>query len=96
MPRFSPDHVPTYRSHKRSGQAVVTLSGRDHQLGPFGSHPSKVRYHELIHRWLAGGRKPLDVKPPRAAIDFEHRMTVDELLDAHVRHSHSYYVDLHR
>lgn len=63
MPRFSPDHVPSYRLHKHSGQAVVTLSAKDYLLGKFGSQQSKVRYHELIARWIAGGRKPLDVTP---------------------------------
>jgi hypothetical protein len=28
MPRTSPDFVPTYRKHKSTGQAVVTLDGR--------------------------------------------------------------------
>ena len=29
--------LPSYRLHKASGQAVVTLSGRDDYLGPYGS-----------------------------------------------------------
>jgi hypothetical protein len=28
---------PKYRKHKASGQAVVTLAGRDHYLGPRGT-----------------------------------------------------------
>ena len=29
--------LPKYRKHKASGQAVVTLNGRDHYLGPHGT-----------------------------------------------------------
>ena len=29
--------VPKYRLHKRSGQAVVSLGGKDRYLGPHGS-----------------------------------------------------------
>ena len=36
--------VPSYRKHKASGQAVVTLSGRDVYLGPHGSQVSKDEY----------------------------------------------------
>jgi hypothetical protein len=33
MPRLG-NRVPKYRKHKQSGQAVVTLGGRDYPLGP--------------------------------------------------------------
>ena len=46
--------VPSYRKHKPSGQAVVTLSGRDHYLGPHGSKTSIAEYDRLIAEWLAG------------------------------------------
>jgi hypothetical protein len=48
MPRFSPDHVPTYRLHKRSGQAIVTLAGQDHYLGRHGTQHSRQKYRRLI------------------------------------------------
>jgi hypothetical protein len=42
--RFLGPGIPTYRKHKRSGQAVVTLSGKDHYLGPYApgstGHPT--------------------------------------------------------
>jgi integrase len=53
MPRT---HVPTYRLHKASGQAVTTIAGVDHYLGKFGSLASKEKYDRLIAEWLAGGR----------------------------------------
>jgi len=38
MPRLKDNQVPSYRLHKQSGQAVVTLNGKD---GKHGSAPSK-------------------------------------------------------
>lgn len=29
--------VPKYRKHHASGQAIVTLAGKDHHLGPHGT-----------------------------------------------------------
>jgi integrase len=55
MPRR--DALPTYRKHRASGQAVVTLSGADHYLGPHGSKASKAEYDRLITEWLANGRQ---------------------------------------
>jgi integrase len=49
--------TPSYRLHKGSGQAVVTLSGKDYYLGKFGSLESKAEYDRLITRWIAGGRR---------------------------------------
>ena len=45
--------VPKYRKHLASGQAVVTLSGRDCYLGPFGSSESKKSYRRLVAEYLA-------------------------------------------
>ena len=33
MPNARKSTIPSYRLHKPSGQAVVTLNGRDHYLG---------------------------------------------------------------
>ena len=41
---------PSYRLHKPSGQAVVTLSGKDHYLGLYGSPESTEKYAALIVR----------------------------------------------
>ena len=37
MPKLKDNQVPAYGLHKQSGQAVVTLNGRDMLLGKFGS-----------------------------------------------------------
>jgi hypothetical protein len=46
--------VPSYRLHKATGQAVVTVAGRDYYLGQHGTEESRRRYGELITRHAAG------------------------------------------
>jgi hypothetical protein len=48
---------PKYREHRASGQAVVTLNGTDHYLGPHGTKASHLEYDHLIALWLANGRR---------------------------------------
>ncbi len=50
-------HVPSYRKHRASGQAVVSLNGRDFYLGPHGTKASKLEYDRLIGEWLQQGRQ---------------------------------------
>src|SRR4051794_10785036 len=57
MPRLT-SAVPKFRKHKQSGQAIVTLSGRDFLLGPHGTKASKLEYDRLVMEWLASGRSP--------------------------------------
>lgn len=40
--------MPSYRLHKPSGRAVVTIHGKDYYLGVHGSTASKAKYEELI------------------------------------------------
>ena len=40
--------VPSYRRHKPSGQAVVTLSGKDFYLGPWNTRANQAEYDRLI------------------------------------------------
>ena len=47
--------VPNYRRHKPTGQAVVTLSGKDIYLGKYGSAASKAEYQRVTGEWLANG-----------------------------------------
>lgn len=46
--------LPSYRRHS-SGNARVTINGRDFYLGPHGSKESKQRYRTLMAEWLASG-----------------------------------------
>lgn len=75
--------VPSYRRHRASGQAVVTLSGRDVYLGEYGTAASKRAYERAIGEWLAGGRV-------LAAAD-GGTISVGELLAAYERHAVAYY-----
>jgi integrase len=76
--------VPGYRRHS-SGQARVTLDGKDHLLGPYGSDESRAEYRRLVAEWLerrgafapqAGGPAPL---------------SVNELTAAYWKHAEAYY-----
>jgi integrase len=49
--------VPSYRRHS-SGQARVTIHGKDHLLGPYGSAESQEAYRRLVAEWLAGHAPP--------------------------------------
>ena len=55
MPKLT-KKLPSYRLHKRSGQAIVNLSGKDIYLGPHGTKTSKAEYDRVIGEWLANGR----------------------------------------
>src|SRR6516164_5374089 len=82
MPRTRPDFHPRYRKHKATGQAVVTLNGKDHYLGRYGTAASKAEYDRLIAEWLACGRQL-----PNAG----HGLTVNEVILAYVRYAAGYY-----
>src|SRR5262249_28593571 len=49
--------IPSYRLHKPTGKAVVTLNGKDVYLGPYGSPESKAEYRRRIAEWSASGGK---------------------------------------
>jgi integrase len=55
MPRRT--RTPSYRLHRPTGLAVVTLNGRDHYLGRHGTRESKAEYDRLIAEWLLRGRR---------------------------------------
>lgn len=48
--------VPKYRKHRASGQAVVTIGGRGHYLGPHNSETSIAAYDRIVAECLAAGR----------------------------------------
>lgn len=45
--------VPSYRLHKASGQALVTLSGKSIYLGPHNTIASREKYRQVVAQWLA-------------------------------------------
>lgn len=82
MPKLPSTAVPAYCLHRASGQAVVTLGGRDIYLGVHGSPASKAEYDRRIAEWVAAGRR-VPVEP--------QSLTVLELIAAYLRHARSYY-----
>lgn len=83
MPRLS-QSIPKYRKHRGSGQAVVTLGGRDHYLGPHGSRPSKAEYDRLVMEWLSAGRTVASTR---------HAVTVVEVIAAFMKWGKTHYRD---
>ena len=47
--------VPGYRRHA-SGQARVTIAGKDYLLGPWNSKKSKEKYDRLVGEYISSGR----------------------------------------
>ena len=82
MPSNRQTRVPSYRRHKPTGQAVVTLSGKDHYLGRWNSAPSRAEYNRLIGEWFAGGCDLLKADPG---------ITVAELANAYWKFAKVYY-----
>lgn len=75
--------IPSYRLHKATGQAVVTLSGHDHYLGKHNTNASRRAYDTLVARWASGGRRPLSG---------QEGATVDEVAVAYWTWAQGYYV----
>ena len=80
---WSSNHIPKYRKHRASGQAIVTIRGCDHYLGPHGTKASKLEYDRLIAEFLANGRQPLH--------ETSHEITVVELCARYIEFAKSYY-----
>jgi integrase len=81
--------IPTYRLHKQSGQAVVTLpdgSGgrRDVLLGKYDTPESRAEYARVLAAWEANGRR-LPQTVSQAAL------TVNEVILAYWEHAQQYY-----
>ncbi|TWU30441.1 hypothetical protein [Bythopirellula polymerisocia] len=85
MPKLV-NSLPKYRRHKASGQAIVTLCGKDFYLGPYGSKVSNVEYDRLTAEWLTNGR--------RLPATEEVSNTIDDLLAAFWQHAERYYLEL--
>ncbi|MHC4339606.1 MAG: tyrosine-type recombinase/integrase [Planctomycetota bacterium] len=78
--------VPSYRLHKPSGRAVVTLGGKDVYLGRHGSEASREEYDRVVAEWLANGREPPKGSEERPAL------TIRQVIRRYWRHARSYYV----
>jgi integrase len=75
--------VPKYRKHKASGQAVVTIGGVDHYLGPFSSKASRIEYDRVIGEWITSGRP--------ASVARSNDLTVAEICQRYKAYAEGYY-----
>ncbi len=82
MPKLQ-RRIPSYQKHRASGQAVVSLNGRDFYLGPHGTKASKLEYDRLIGEWLQQGRQ---IQPATGG-----DLSVVELIAAYLHHVRGYY-----
>src|SRR5262245_1393423 len=86
MPRTPNTSTPQYRKHRASGQAIVTLNGRDHYLGPFGTKASRLEYDRLIGEWLASGRR-------LNCHSLHQQITIVELMAQYFRYCAEFYAN---
>jgi hypothetical protein len=82
---MSKKRVPSYRLHKPSGQAVVTLGGKDFYPGRWNSEASVQEYNRLSGKWMANGRRLVTPEPTP-------ERTIVELLAAYLTHANGYCV----
>lgn len=90
MPRPH-NKIPTYRLHKGSDQAVVTLTGTDIYLGKHDTKASRQSYDKVIAEWLANHKlapasSHTGGRPASTLID------VHQLFNAHHDFAKAYYV----
>jgi hypothetical protein len=95
VPRLN-DRLPNYRLHRRSGQAIVTLNGRDHYLGRHGSDASRREYDRLIAQWPQSGRNsaPATDHQPAEQAGSEHPATsnsIDQVIHAFWKNAQVHY-----
>lgn len=82
MPKLTKSY-PKYRKHS-SGNARVTISGRDYLLGPWNSKTSIREYDRIVAEFLSSGRSPT------FGIEAD-AYTVAMLIRDYLRHSKAYY-----
>lgn len=80
--------IPSYRLHRPSGQAVVTLDGRDIYLGLWNSDENRARYDRAVAEWIANGRRMV-VERQNETEALE--LTIVELIAAYTDFAASYY-----
>ena len=92
MSRTTKGTPPRYRRHRPTGQAVVTIDGRDHYLGRYGSHDSHEKYERLIKAWR---RRRDQTLPPPAGTEpaplVPKEPTVNVISLTYIRYAKTYY-----
>src|SRR5882724_8483725 len=87
MPRAN--RPPAYRLHKARNCAVVTIDGKNHYLGPYGSPESHEKYARLIAEWRLHAKHLL---PTTGTRGLDSTPSVNELILSYYRNAQSYYV----
>lgn len=82
MSEGTPLKNPSYRLHKPSGQAVVTINGRDFYLGRHGSAESRRAFDRRLAEWLANNR---------LLVTDRQGLTMTELMAKYVAFANGYY-----
>ncbi|TWT69343.1 tyrosine-type recombinase/integrase [Crateriforma conspicua] len=77
--------MPSYRLHRSTKRAVVTIDGKDFYLGKYNSPESKAEYARLMAEYAVTGKAP-------RTDDESDAITVTELLASYWRHARTYYV----
>lgn len=90
MPRLA-NKLPSYRFHRASGQAVVTLNGRDVYLGNYNTDESRDRYKLVIQEWLAGERQLPPSGPTGSHPRTPGDITINEIFLPYWEHAQQYY-----
>lgn len=85
------NHIPSYRLHRQSGQAITTLTDglgrrRDVLLGTYGTPASRQRYGQVVAEWEASGRRLVEA-PARA----RDGITINELVLRFLEHARGHY-----
>ena len=73
MPKLSENVVPSYRFHKSSGQAMVTLNGHDVCLGKHSTPASRAKYNQVIAQWIANDRAYQPVADDLTSVELVER-----------------------
>jgi integrase len=87
MPRTN--RPPAYRLHKARNCAVVTVGGKNHYLGRYGSPESHEAYARLVAGWRA---RPNPTHQDCAAVTTSQELSINGLILTYFRHVQAYYV----
>jgi integrase len=71
-------NIPSYRLHKPSGQAIVSLSGKIFYLGKYKSKASREKYNELVAEYMGNDRK---LPPKRTQSEYRIEKLIFDYLD---------------
>jgi hypothetical protein len=78
-------HLPKYRLHKGSGQALIQINGHRIYLGTYNSPESKEKYRRYINQLVTSGSTIEIIGPDKSP-------TINSLILEYYRFAQTYYV----